>query len=150
MNPAALLLTLLAVMTGTLFPTQTAINARLAAGVGGPIPSTLISFAAGLSALVVIVVVTRQVPSIESLRALPIWLLVAGGMLGATYLSLNVFLVPRIGAGAMMALAIAGQMIAAMSIDRAGLFGVVVRELSAARVAGAILVVIGAIMVRFL
>ena len=150
MTPTALIFTILAVAAGALFPTQTAINAKLAAGVGGPIASTLISFVAGLTALVVIVIVTRQVPTLESLRALPPWLLVSGGFLGATYLSLNVFLVPRIGAGAMMALAIAGQMVAALVIDRSGLFGVTVRELSASRILGAILVAIGAFMVRFL
>lgn len=140
----------LAVIAGTLFPTQTAINARLAAAVGGPIASSLISFCAGLIALAIIVALTtRTIPDWAVLKAQPPWLFFAGGLLGATYLTMNVLLVPRIGSGPMMALAIAGQMTAALVIDRFGLFGVAVRELSAARIGGAILVLIGAVMVRF-
>lgn len=151
MNPAALVFTLLAILAGTLFPTQTAVNARLAAVVGGPIPATLISFFAGLIALLILAAVTvRQVPSLDTLREQPPWLFFAGGLLGATYLGLNVFLVPKIGTGAMMALAVAGQMLAAVTLDATGLFGLAVREASPGRVIGAICVVFGAAMVRLM
>lgn len=151
MNTSAILFTALAILAGTLFPIQTAINAKLSAGVGGPIVATTISFMAGLAALLVIVAVTtRGALDWDRIGTLPAWLLVSGGFLGATYLSLNVFLVPRIGAGATMGLAIAGQMLAALIIDSQGLFGLALREISTGRSAGAALVVIGAIMVRFL
>ena len=149
MNAAVLALSTLAILAGTLFPIQTAVNAKLSGVVGGPILATLISFAAGLVALILLFLVTaRTYPSFETLRQQPPWLFVAGGLLGATYLSLNVFLVPRIGTGAMMALAVAGQVLAAVSLDTLGLFGMTVRELSTGRLIGAILVAFGAALVR--
>ncbi|MCW6506824.1 DMT family transporter [Lichenifustis flavocetrariae] len=146
-----LLFSTLAVMAGMLFPSQTAINAKLAAGVGGPVVATTISFVAGLASLIVLLAITtRGAPDWAAIRQTPPWLLCAGGFLGAIYLSLNVFLVPRIGAGAMMALAIAGQMLAALTIDSAGLFGVAHHTISVGRAAGAVVVLLGALMVRFL
>ena len=151
MPAAALLLSLLAVVAGMLFPTQTAINAKLASVVGGPIVATLVSFFAGLVPLLILsAATTRQWPNVEVLKQQPSWLFVAGGCLGATYLCLNVFLVPRIGTGAMMALAVAGQMLSALTLDATGMFGLAARELSPGRVIGAILVVFGAAMVRLL
>ena len=151
MAPAALLFSLLAVAAGMLFPTQTAINAKLASVVGGPIVATLVSFLAGLGPLIVLsLATTRQWPTLDVLKQQPPWLFVAGGCLGATYLCLSVFLVPRIGAGAMMALAVAGQMLAALTLDTTGLFGLAARDLSWGRITGAVFVAIGAAMVRLL
>lgn len=147
----ALGLSILAILAGMLFPTQTAINAKLSAVVGSPVLATLISFIAGLGPLLVLSILTvRAWPTVDTLRQQPPWLFFAGGLLGATYLGLNVFLVPRIGTGAMMALAVGGQMIAALSLDTTGLFGLTVRDLSPGRLIGAICVVIGAAMVRLL
>ena len=151
MNATMLLLSGVAVFAGTLFPIQTAVNARLAAGIGGPILSTLISFVAGLTALTIIVVATtHHYPDWQTVRRMPPWIFVLGGLLGATYLCLNVYLVPRIGSGAMMALAIAGQMLSALVLESNGALGLAVRDLTAGRLIGAALVVSGAAMVRLL
>ena len=151
MSLAAAPLTVLAIMAGTLFPMQTAINARLASHVGGPIAATFVSFVVGLAALTALMLATtRRLPDMQDLGTLPWWLFVAGGLLGASYLCLNVLLIPRIGAGAMAALAIAGQMSAAIALDRFGAFGLAFRELTPGRLMGAILVIAGALMVRLL
>ena len=78
----------------------------------------------------------------------PLFLLLAGGAIGAVYVSANVFLAPRIGAGALLCLVVAGQLLGALVIDRFGLFGLAMRELSFGRLAGAALVFAGALMVR--
>ena len=49
-----------------------------------------------------------------------------------------------------MALGIAGQFFAALLIDRLGLFELMERGLSVGRVSGALLVLVGALMVRSL
>ena len=65
-----------------------------------------------------------------------------GGAIGATYVSANVFLAPRIGAGALLCLVVAGQLFGALVIDRFGLFGLAMRELSFGRVASAVTIVL--------
>jgi transporter family-2 protein len=62
----------------------------------------------------------------------------------------NVFLVTRLGAATLFSFAIAGQLLAALVLDRFGLLGLVARELTLGRVAGAALVLVGALMVRLL
>jgi transporter family-2 protein len=140
---------LMAVCAGSLFPVQAAANAWLARGVGGPIAGTIISFATGLIVLLVLNgAVFRQFPQVADLRAQPLPLLWIGGILGATYVSANVFLAPRLGAAATLCFVIAGQLVAAMAIDRLGAFGFGVRELSVGRIGGVVLVLVGAVVVR--
>lgn len=151
MSAWGLLLSLLAVLGGALLPLQGVINAKLSVVVGGPILATCISFASGLAALAVLAaLVQRPSLAMASLGTAPPWIFVVGGLLGATYLTLTVFLTPRIGAAAMMCLAVAGQIGSALVIDRLGLFGLVVQDLSWGRLVGAVLIAFGVILVRTL
>ena len=139
---------LLALLGGALFPAQSAINAQLGRYVGGPLQATIVSFLVGLTCLLALYAVTQRAafdPGV--LRTIPPHLFV-GGALGATFLGLSVFLVPRIGSGTLLCLLVSGQILAAMLIDYFGLFGLAARELSVARIAGAALVAIGAVLVR--
>jgi transporter family-2 protein len=149
MSPLTLVFSVLALVAGFLFPFQSVINAQLGRGIGGPIAGTMVSFAAGLIVLVAVnLFAFRQIPAFDDLARQPLYLLFAGGALGAIYVSANVFLAPRIGAGALLCLVIAGQLIGALAIDRFGLFGLALRELTFGRIAGVLLVFIGALMVR--
>ena len=76
------------------------------------------------------------------------WLFVAGGVLGGAYVTISTLLIPRIGAAALMAFLVAGQLLAGMLLDRVGFLGMAVREISLGRVAGALLLMAGALLVR--
>ena len=58
------------------------------------------------------------------------YMLLGGGLLGAIYVTVNLVLAPRIGVAALMALGIAGQLFAALLIDRLGLFELIERGLT--------------------
>jgi transporter family-2 protein len=149
LNPQNIILGLLAVAAGTLFPMQTSINALLAKSVGGPIVATWISITSSWFFLLLLnTIVSRALPPISSIAATPPYLLIAGGALGAIFLGFNVMLAPRLGAAATLCFVIAGQLTAALTIDRLGLFAFAVRELSPGRIVGVALVFAGALMVR--
>ena len=93
---------------------------------------------------------TRISTDFGTLRSMPFYMLLGGGLLGAIYVLVNLILAPKIGVAALMSLAIAGQLAAALFLDRFGLFDLVQRELSLGRVSGVILVLVGALMVRML
>ena len=119
LNPPNVLLALLAIAAGTLFPVQASVNSLLAKSVGGAIIATWISITVSWFLLLgTNMVVFRQLPSISDIAATPLYLLVVGGALGAIFLSLNVMLAPRLGAAATFSFVIAGQLIAALTIDR--------------------------------
>ena len=58
------------------------------------------------------------------------------------------FLAPRLGAAATLAFVMAGQLASALAIDKLGLFGFGLRDLSAGRIGGVLLVLLGALIVR--
>ena len=140
---------LLAIGAGALFPLQTSANALLARTVGGSIAATMISFTIGWFVLLAInAIFFRQIPDWDALTRTPLYLLLIGGAIGAIFLSVNVTLAPKLGAAATLCFVIAGQLLAAMTVDRLGMFGFVTRELSAGRIVGVLLVFAGAVLVR--
>ena len=146
-----ILFTLAAVAAGCLIALQSPINAAMAARVGHPIAGATWSFIVGTVALLALsLVFARETADpVELLRLSPL-LLLGGGLLGAIFVTSNIMLTPRIGVAAVVALGIAGQVIASLILDRYGLLGLSVRDLSPGRLIGAAMVFAGALMVRFL
>lgn len=146
---AGVLWSLLGVLAGAFIAIQAPVNAQLARGLGVPVAAAAISFLAGAIVLAVVTLVTTRVQGlIIDWKAPAPWLFVAGGALGAVYVTSSVLLTPRIGAAALMAFLVAGQLVAGMLIDRGGYLGVAVREISMGRIAGAMLLLVGALMIR--
>jgi transporter family-2 protein len=109
------------------------------------------SFCVGTIALIVLTLLfARDSTNLGALGTMPLYMLLGGGLLGAVYVTINLILAPKIGVAAIMALGIAGQLVAALLLDRFGLFELMERELSVGRVGGVVLVLVGALMVRLL
>ena len=144
-------LTLIALLAGGFIALQAPINAEVATRIGHPLAAATMSFCVGTVALIILTVLfARHSTHLETLKTLPLYMLLGGGLLGAIYVTVNLVLAPRIGIAAIMALGIAGQLFAALLIDRLGLFELMERGLSLGRVSGALLVLVGALMVRLL
>ena len=151
MSVQAVLLTLLALIGGGMIALQAPINAEAASRLGNPLAAATMSFCVGTVALIVLVALfARHSTDLGALTSLPLYMLLGGGLLGAVYVTVNLILAPKIGIAAVMALGIAGQLFAALLIDRFGLFQLMERELSVGRVGGAAMVLVGALMVRLL
>ncbi|GLU27706.1 MULTISPECIES: DMT family transporter [Brucella] len=146
-----MLWTLFGILSGACIAIQAPINAALARGLGSPVTAAAISFLSGAVILGMIAAVTARVTgAIPAFNVPAGWLFVAGGALGCIYVTTSVLLTPRIGAAAVMGLAVAGQLMAGLAADRIGFMGVAVREITAGRIAGAVLLLSGALMIRFL
>lgn len=150
MTLLGLLLTLFALGAGALISLQAPINAEAAARLGNPIAASTLSFCVGTVALIAITLLLRQDVNFSALKTMPLYVLLSGGLLGAMYVTANLMLAPRIGVAALIALGIAGQLVAALLLDRYGLFDLVARELSIGRIGGTLMVIVGAVMVRYL
>ncbi|ERM03682.1 hypothetical protein Q644_00390 [Brucella intermedia 229E] len=148
-----MLWTLFGILSGACIAIQAPINAALARGGLGqsPVTAAAISFLSGAVILAIIAGITARATGAMPAFNVPAgWLFVAGGALGCIYVTASVLLTPRIGAAAVMGLAVAGQLMAGLAADRIGFMGVAVREITAGRVAGAVLLLTGALMIRFL
>ena len=145
MNP----LLWLAVIAGGLIPLQSCINARLRGPLGGPFPAALVSFSAGLLALVVLCVASRVPwPGPAATRQVPWWAWVGGGACGAVFVSANVLLTPRLGVTTTLVAALAGQLAVSVLLDHVGAFGLVERPASLMRFVGLGFILTGVLLVR--
>jgi transporter family-2 protein len=124
---------------------QAAVNAQLRAAVQSPLWAALISFLVGTLGLALLVLATRaSIPAQWPSRPW-VW---CGGLLGVLYVCAAILLLPRLGAGTMLALFVAGQMSTALVLDHFGILGVPVHTTSPGRLLGALLVVAGVILLR--
>lgn len=140
---------LLGILSGAFIAIQAPINSQLARGLGLPVAAAAFSFLSGAIVLGLATLLVTRTQGIQlDWKAPAPWLFVAGGVLGASYVTISTILVPRIGAAALMALIVAGQLLAGMLLDRIGFLGMAVREISLGRVAGALLLMAGAVLIR--
>lgn len=140
---------LVGILAGALIALQGPINAQLARGLGMPVAAAAASFVAGSVVLILITLVLSQAQGITiAWRAPPLWMFLAGGCLGAIFVTCALVLTPKLGAAATMAFIVAGQLLAGLLLDRLGYFDLAVRELTLGRVGGAILLLAGALLIR--
>jgi transporter family-2 protein len=150
MSLPALGLALMAILAGVMIAFQAPINAMAGQRLGHVMGGATLSFVVGALALGAISLVAfRDQIAWTELPNLPP-LLFIGGLLGAIYIVLSIWLTPKLGVGAVIALGIAGQVLSSLALDHFGMLNLAVREISLGRFAGAVLVVGGALMVRFL
>jgi transporter family-2 protein len=130
---------------GAQFALQAPINSALGRHVGR-LAASLVSNTVGTVFLIALVVVTGEVSNLGSLGDVPVYQLL-GGLIGASYVATATLTVARIGAGAVVAATITGQLISSLLIDDLGLVGVDAVPLSLLRVCGALLLVAGTLLV---
>lgn len=135
---------------GFLLPFQAGANAEMARHAGGRFQGALANFAVGWALLAVIVLATRgSWPTRAGLAGAPWWAWL-GGAIGASYVAMTVFVAPRLGGVLMLSIAVVGQLLGSLVVDHFGLVGFPVREVTPGRVAGVVLLLAGAAMVRYL
>jgi transporter family-2 protein len=146
MNPA-LLPILLVLGAGGLIAVQAPTNAMLARAGGSPVLAALISFAVGTIALLAAWLGSANRPGSNAFAGLP-WYAWLGGLYGATYVAVAAYAAPKIGLASLITIGIAGQIAMALWLDHLGALGLSRDPISFGRVAGAVLVVAGVILVR--
>jgi bacterial/archaeal transporter family-2 protein len=138
----------LAFGAGVSFVFQQAVNANLRGEIGSPWWAGFVSYLGGTIAMLLMAILLLQPwPSMQMIHRSH-WLSWTGGIFGATYIAISILLLPRLGAATVIALIVAGQMIGSLAFDQYGLLGVPVHPLNMYRLAGAALLVLGAIPVR--
>jgi transporter family-2 protein len=136
-----------AFLAGMFIAVQAPTNALLARGVGSPVNAALVSFLIGSVALAAVALAFGVRPGAGAVRALP-WYAWIGGFYGAVFVAVAAFAAPRMGVTYFLMVAIAGQLVMALLLDRLGAFGVPRVEVSSMRILGVLFVLAGAFLVR--
>ena len=135
------------VLAGGFIALQAPINATLGRAVASPIAAASISFAVGTAALVAITFLfAGGYGGVGGARGLG-WVYLTGGFLGAIYVTTALITVRTLGAGAVTAATVTGQLVASLAIDRLGAFGLAERPLSWQRLLGVALLAAGTLLV---
>jgi bacterial/archaeal transporter family-2 protein len=136
------------VVAGAFIATQAPINATLGKAIGSPFAAAAISFAVGTAALVAITLLfAGGFGGVGGgVRGLS-WVYLTGGFLGAVYVTTALITVSTLGAGAVTAATVCGQLVTALAIDRFGLLGLDGRPLTVSRLLGVVLLVAGTFLI---
>ncbi len=139
---------LIGIIAGASVPTQAGINAKLNIYTGSPVIASIISFLAGSATLIIYGLVTRTpLPPMTAFTGAPWWIWI-GGCLGAFYVASCIVIANKVGALSLVALILAGQMIASLILDHFGLIGYKVQPISFLKIAGILLIVAGIYCIR--
>ncbi|HMA28119.1 MAG: DMT family transporter [Solirubrobacterales bacterium] len=126
-----------------------ALQAPINAGLGrstGSFAAATISFAVGTILLGAIVAVSGRAGGIGDVADVQ-WYYLLGGALGAAYVFSALVLVSEIGAGAVAAATVTGQLTTSVVLDRIGFLGLDREPLTVSRVAGVLLLLAGTYLV---
>lgn len=138
---------LMGVLAGTCTGIQGGVNAQLTKHwAKNSVLASAISFAVGALALWIISIVLRiPIPALtENIK----WWHWTGGFLGAYFVYSLVFLSPKVGASMVVALILAGQILAAVILDHFGLVGYAVRSITMLRLFGIGLLGVGVLLIK--
>lgn len=134
-------------IVGVSMASQAGINAQLRLGLHSPVQAAFISFLLGTLVLGVIAFGQQQ-PWFRpgAFASLPWWAWL-GGFLGAFNIAMSIFLAPKLGALLLAVSIICGQVLASLVYDHNGWLGYPTISLSPSRILGALLIVVGVVLV---
>ena len=144
---AILIPILLVFIAGAMVALQAPTNAILAKAGGSPVLAALISFAVGTTALLGVWLMSGNRPAASAFAGLP-WYAWIGGLYGAVFVAVAAYAAPKIGLASLITIGIAGQVAMALVMDHFGAIGLPKEPISFGRLAGAILVLAGVVLVR--
>jgi bacterial/archaeal transporter family-2 protein len=137
---------LVVAVAGLLVGAQPPVNARLGREVGS-LQAAAFSFIVGTVALVAIASFAKgSLGTLSNVPKVPWWGMV-GGLLGAIFVTVSLLTVKTLGVSGLTATVIAGQLAAAVIIDRFGLLGIAKQHIGWTRVLGLALLVVGVFLV---
>lgn len=140
---------IIALLAGAAISIQAAMNAQLGSLLRNPFLAACIAFCSSLVFTILIILFkTREYPSIEMLKSVPVYLWFSGGMLSAFGISMFYYLIPKMGMGSMMSFALTGQLIIAIIISHFGWFALPEKSLTLGKLVGVIALIIGIILIN--
>jgi transporter family-2 protein len=138
----------LAVAAGISIVIQQALNANLRHALDSAAWSGFASYFVGVICMALLAIALRDpVPSAAVASRIPWWAW-SGGLFGAIFIGLAIYLVPVLGAATFISVLIAGQMIASITFDHFGWLGLEQRTIDLPRLAGAALLIAGVVLIR--
>ena len=139
---------LLAVAAGVSIVVQQVLNSNLRTALNSAAWSGFVSYFVGVVCMALLALALRDpIPSGDVAVHIP-WYAWSGGLFGAIFIGLAIFLVPQLGAATFIALLVTGQMLASVTFDHLGWMGLAQRSVDLPRLVGVALLIGGVVLIR--
>lgn len=141
---------ILGILAGMLLAIQIAVNGQLGKVLHSSSHAALVSFFVGTITLIIIVgLKDRSYTNIKVpfKQAAPWWIWI-GGILGGSYVLINVFLVNQIGNGQTVVLALFGQITGSLLVQQFGLFNSLKNRIQPLQIIGLMVMIAGVFLIR--
>lgn len=137
---------IIAAITGSFIAIQGAINSRLALYLSHPLQAGFVSFSVGTVAIAIACLFLKiGLPSFAQISTAPKVLLI-GGLLGAVFILMNIYFVPKVGVATVVLSVLMGQVLMSLLVDHFGWFGIPQQIINMKRLLGASLVIVGVLI----
>ncbi|MDR5048319.1 DMT family transporter [Bacillus thuringiensis] len=138
------------IMAGMLMAIQIAINGQLGKVLHSSSHAALVSFFVGTIILIIIVgIIDRSYTNIkEPIKQSAPWWIWLGGILGGSYVLINVYLVDQIGNGQTVILTLFGQIIGSLMVEQFGLLNSLKNRVKPIQIFGLIVMIAGVFLIR--
>ncbi len=144
----AIYLYALALGAGVSVAVQQVLNGGLRIALTSPAWAGFVSYVGGLVTMIaVLIALGEKLPSWKAIVDTPWWAW-SGGLFGGVFIMLMILLLPSLGAATLIALVVAGQMAAAITLDHFGAFGLAPHPISVSRLLGAALLIAGVVLIK--
>jgi transporter family-2 protein len=146
--PNVLFFSILAILGGVSVAIQQVLNANLRVALDSAAWSGFVSYFVGVACMGLLALALRDpIPSVAVAGRVPWWAF-SGGLFGATFIALAIFLIPKLGAASFIVLLVTGQMLASVMVDHCGWFGLPEHPIDLSRLVGTALLVGGCVLIR--
>ena len=140
--------TALALVAGISVVIQQVLNANLRVELNSAVWSGFMSYLVGVLCMVALAMMLREpLPAAAAIARIPWWAW-SGGLFGAVFIGLSILVAHQLGAAALIALLVTGQMIASIVIDHFGWLGLTQKTVDLPRLIGVGLLIGGVILIR--
>jgi len=127
---------------------QQVLVASLRSSIGSITWAVLISYLGGTLTMLLVVLASREKLALPAAISGLDWLPWIAGAFGVIYIMIAVLLIPRLGSATVLALLVAGQLLASIAFDHFGLFGLPKQPADVSRIAGAVMLLGGVLLIR--
>lgn len=141
-------LALLTLFIGVILSLHLSMNAQVGVMIKNPKMGNAIFWTIGGFTAIVIGLTSWDAAAFAALKDVPFWLLTAG-IMGAALVFGIAWVIPKLGAGPVFVLMIAGEVIASMLFSHFGILGSPVDRISWIKIVGVVLLIGGASIVTF-
>lgn len=137
---------ILAIIIGCMMPLQAGLNAELTRILRHPFLGAFISLTTGAILVSLLVITNSGFHQLKRLPEVPPHLYL-GGVLGAIFVGSSLFLIPKMGATAMIGAFMTGQLLGSVLMDHFGVLGLTPQPINMTRIFGVILLFAGLLLV---